>query len=263
VTNAQHPLADTHAHLTWPSFSDVPEVLLRARASGVTRILTAATDLASCVRAVELAGIYPEVYAAVGIHPNDVRADDDPKVVAALTGEPRVVAIGETGLDYYRDHTDPQLQRRSLDWHLALAERTGLPVILHDRAADEDLLAALAGYVGRVRGVLHCFSGDRALAGRALDLGYYLSFAGNLTYPSAAMIRDVAGWAPAERILSETDAPFLSPVPLRGKRNEPAYVAHTVAAIAAARGVALAEVASILTTNAAILFGWAGDTDAR
>ena len=263
MTNAQHPLADTHAHLTWPSFSDVPEVVLRARASGVTHILTAATDLASCVRAIELAGIYPEVYAAVGIHPNDVRMDDDPEAVAALAGRPRVVAIGETGLDYYREHTDPQLQRRSLDWHLSLAALTGLPVILHDREADEDLLAALTGYAGRVRGVLHCFSGDRVLAGRALDLGYYLSFAGNITYPSAATIRDVAGWAPAERILSETDAPFLSPVPLRGKRNEPAHVAHTVAAIAAARGVAVAELASALSANAAALFGWAGGTDAE
>ena len=263
MTDAQHPLADTHAHLTWPSFTDVPEVLLRARAAGVTRILTAATDLASSVQAIELAGRYPEVYAAVGIHPSDVREDDDPDAIAALAGEPRVVAIGETGLDYYREHTDPSLQRRSLDWHLSLAARAGLPVILHNREADNDLLASLTVYAGRVRGVLHCFGGDRALATRALDLGYYLSFAGNLTYPSASAIRDVAGWAPAERILSETDAPFLSPVPLRGKRNEPAHVAHTVSAIAAARGLAVEATAAMLMANAECLFGWTGGADGR
>ena len=263
MTNVQHPLADTHAHLTWPSFIDVPDVILRARAAGVTRILTAATDLASCVQAIELARSYPEVHAAVGVHPNDVREDNDLDAVAGLAGEPQVVAIGETGLDYYREHTDPSLQRRSLDWHLDLAARTGLPVILHDREADEDLLAALAAYAGRVRGVLHCFSGDRTLAGRALDLGYYLSFAGNITYPSAATIRDVASWAPAERILSETDAPFLSPVPMRGRRNEPAHVTHTVIAIAAARGAPVDEMASILTANASTLFGWNGGADAQ
>lgn len=258
MTNAPNPLADTHAHLTWPSFTDVKAVTLRARAAGVIRILSAATDLASSRGAIDLANAYPEVYAAVGIHPNDVRQDDEPDALEALAAEPRVVAIGETGLDHYREHTDPSLQRRSLDWHLSLAARTGMPVILHNREADEDLLAALMPFAGRVRGVLHCFSGDRTLAARALDLGYYLSFAGNLTYPSAATIRDVAGWAPAERILSETDAPFLSPVPLRGKPNEPANVAHTVAAIAAVRGMAVEAMAALLVANAEALFGWTG-----
>ncbi|HWE63993.1 MAG TPA: TatD family hydrolase [Chloroflexota bacterium] len=249
-------LIDTHCHLTWPSFGDVSEVLARARAAGVCRLLTAATDLPSCRAALALAGTYEEVFAAVGIHPNDLRPDDDVDAICALAQHERVVAIGETGLDYYRDYVPAVLQRRAFDAHLALAATLNLPVVVHNRQADQDVLSAITAFQGRVRGVLHCFSGDRALAARALDLGYYLSFAGNLTYPSAAALRDVAAWVPRDRVLVETDAPFLSPVPRRGKRNEPAFVGLTLQALAACRMEDARDLAQQVISNAQTLFAW-------
>lgn len=251
-----YALVDTHCHLTWPSYTDVPAVLERARAAGVARMLTAATDLPSCHAALDLAATHPDVYAAVGIHPNDAREDDDLDAVAALARAPRVVAIGETGLDYYRDHVAPALQRRSLDAHLSLAASLVLPIIIHNRQADDDVIAALSAYRGRVRGVLHCFSGDEALAARALDLGYLLSFAGNLTYPSAGALRAVAARLPADALLVETDAPFLSPVPYRGKRNEPALVRATLETLAACRDDDVDRLATQVRANAARLFAW-------
>lgn len=251
-----YPLVDTHSHLTWPSFTDVPEVAARARAAGVQRILTAGTDLASSNEAIRLAERYPEVFAAVGVHPNDVGEDDDLEAIRVLAGHERVVAIGETGLDYYRDWTAPALQRRSFDAHLGMAADCKLPIVIHNREADDDVVAAVAPYKGRVRGVLHCFSGDRSLAARGLELGLHLSFAGNLTYPSAGALREVAGWAPADRLLVETDAPFLSPVPHRGRRNEPAYVDLTLRVLAACREVDVGLLARQIAENARVLFAW-------
>lgn len=250
------PLVDTHLHLTWPTFTDVPEVIDRARATGVGRMLSAATDLASTRAALELSSTYPEVFVAAGIHPNDVNEDDDIAQIAELAAQSRVVAIGETGLDYYRDATDPALQRRSFATHLELAATRDLPIIVHNRQADDDVLAALRPWSGRLRGVLHCFSGDMALAEQALDLGLYLSFAGNLTYPSASALRAVAASVPEERLLVETDAPFLAPAPMRGRRNEPAHVAFTLQALAQTRDCAPDALARRIAANAATLFGW-------
>jgi TatD DNase family protein len=250
------PLVDTHAHLTWPSFTDVAEVVNRARAAGVGRILSAATDARSARAALDLASMYPEVFVAVGIHPNDVAEDEEMAPIADLAAQPRVVAIGETGLDYYRDSTDPALQRRSFAAHLELAAGRDLPIVVHNRQADDDVLAALRPWSGRIRGVLHCFSGDIDLAERALDLGFCLSFAGNLTYPSASALRMVAAWAPEERLLVETDAPFLAPVPVRGRRNEPAHVTHTLEALARARDCSPETLARQIVANAQTLFGW-------
>lgn len=248
---------DTHCHLAWSSFTDLPSTLERARSAGVARILAVAVDVPSAESSTAMAQGYPEVFAAVGLHPNDLTEHGGSfERIAALARSAGVVAIGETGLDYYRDHTDPCLQRRSLDAHLALAAETGLPIIIHNRAADGDVIAAVAPFNGRVRGVMHCFGGDRVLAARALDLGYYISFAGNLTYPSAGALRDVAAWVPADRLLVETDAPFLSPVPKRGKANEPAYVVHTLAALAACRSADLPSLAAQAADNARTLFGW-------
>lgn len=256
ATAVGYPLVDTHAHLTWDSFADMPEVLARVRDAGIERVLTVATDMVSSESALRLAHAYPEVFASVGIHPNGVHEDDDIPGLLNLTDDPRVVAIGETGLDYYRHHTAPALQRRAFTAHLELAARCKLPIIIHNRDADQDILRAIDQFAGRVRGVLHCFGGDEAMASAALDLGYYISFAGNLTYPSAAGLRDVAAWAPVDRLLVETDAPFLAPIPRRGKRNEPAYVRHTFAALATCRGADPAVLARQVTENARALFGW-------
>lgn len=221
-------------------------------------MLSAATDVPSCHATVALAEAHSDVYAAVGIHPNDVREPDDLDLVIDLARHARVVAIGETGLDYYRDAVDPRVQRRSFDAHLSLAASLQLPVIVHNRHADDDILAAVSAYAGRVRGVLHCFSGDAHLAARALELGYYLSFAGNLTYPSAGGLRAVAATVPIDRVLVETDAPFLSPVPYRGKTNEPARIGATLRALATCRNEDVAWLAGRIVSNARHLFGWEG-----
>jgi TatD DNase family protein len=167
-----------------------------------------------------------------------------------------VVAIGETGLDYYRDHTSPEAQRASLRGHLAIAAELDLPISLHNRQADADLLAILREYRGRVRGVMHCFSGDAELAEAALDLGFHISFAGNLTYPSAGSLREVARKLPVNCLLVETDAPFLSPIPHRGKRNEPANVEYTLRTLAACREEDVAVLATHIAANAQTLFDW-------
>jgi TatD DNase family protein len=250
-----YPLVDTHAHLTWKSFTDVAEVVARARASGVERVLSAATDLASAERAIDLAASFPEVYVAVGIHPNDLHGEVDVARIRELAGAAKVAAIGETGLDYYRHHTSPEAQRRAFAQHLELAVQLDLPVVIHNREADRDILAAVRACPG-VRGVLHCFTGDAQVAEEGLDLGLFISFAGNLTYPTAGALRGVAGRLPIDRLLVETDAPFLAPVPHRGRRNEPAYVRETLQALAACHGLPAGQMARQVATNARALFRW-------
>jgi TatD DNase family protein len=247
---------DTHTHFLDQDPLAAGPAIARALAAGVGRLLAPAVDRANCTTVLAVASAHDHVFAAVGIHPNSLSLDDDFEELALLARHPRVRAIGETGLDYYRDHVPADVQRRGLERHLELAADTGLPVILHNREADDDLLALLRSFASRVRGVLHCFSGTRSVAESFLDLGYYLSFAGNLTYASATALRAVAAVVPADRLLVETDAPYLSPVPLRGKVNEPANVLHTVRALAACRGVAPDCLAMDLATNAHRLFGW-------
>jgi TatD DNase family protein len=219
-------------------------------------MLATATNLEDAMDVLALATAQPDVFAAVGIHPNDVLETDDFGPLAELLAHPKVIAIGETGLDYYRDHTAPALQRKSLDRHFALAAQHHLPIVLHNREADRDILAAITAAGGSVTGILHCFSSSLAVAETALTHGFYLSFAGNLTYPSAVALRDVAAAVPIERILTETDAPFLAPVPYRGKRNEPAYVAHTLEALARCRAMPTAALARQIASNADTLLGW-------
>lgn len=252
----QYPLVDTHAHLTYDSFTDVPDVIERARAGGMVRILTVALDFPSCRSAQALAETYPEIYATAGIHPNGVRADDDFELLRSLARAPRVVAIGETGLDYYRDRTDPALQRGSLRQHLEIATHLDLPIIIHNREADADVVEALTAFSGRARGILHCFSSDAAMAHKVLDLGFYISFAGNLTYPSAGALRAVARDIPVDQLLVETDAPFLSPVPRRGKRNEPLNVQFTLRTLADVRGMDVHKLAHQIAANAQRLLRW-------
>jgi len=236
---------DTHAHLD--ALDDDPaDIVSRAREAGVTRILTV-----GLAQAVELAERFDGVYAIVGIHPHEADAGDLAEV-RRLHRHPKTVAVGETGLDWFRNYATPEAQRDMFEAQLGLATELGKPVVIHTRAADDDTLAALAGFDGTV--VLHCFSSPRLLP-TALERGWYVSFAGNATYPNASELRLAATQVPADRILGETDSPYLAPQPVRGRRNEPAYVVHTVAALAQARGEDSGELADQIDANATACFG--------
>jgi TatD DNase family protein len=243
---------DTHAHLT--SLDDADEAIGRAADTGVTRILTVGTNVDDCGRALELAERHDGVFAILGIHPHEAgtATTDDLAALRELLAHPKAVAVGETGLDWFRDYAPADDQRRLFAAELELAAELGKPVVIHTRAADDDTLAALAGHPGTV--VLHCFSSPHMLP-TALERGWYVSFAGNATYPKAVDLRLAATQVPVERILAETDSPYLSPQPVRGKRNEPANVVHTLAALAQARGEEPAELESQIELNAAACFG--------
>jgi TatD DNase family protein len=247
---------DTHAHFMVSASDETAAVIARARQAGLTRILAPAIDLANAEAVLQVASQYDEVYAAVGIHPNSVSQNDDFDRLSALAMSGRVKAIGETGLDYYRKHTQPELQQSHLTRHMHLAAERGLPIVLHNRDADDDILAIAKRFSGAVTGVMHCFSGSYETAARFLDMGYYISFAGNITYPSAAPLRDVASRVPTDRILAETDSPYLAPVPYRGKQNEPANVVLTTGVLASCRNVAIGVIAAQIASNAACLFDW-------
>jgi TatD DNase family protein len=235
---------DTHAHLDALD-EDPADVVARARDAGVTRILTV-----GMAQAVELAERFAEVWAIVGVHPHD-SATGDVEEVRRLQEHPKVVAVGETGLDWYRNYATPEAQRGIFEAQLGLAAELGKPVVIHTRAADDDTLAALAGFDGTV--ILHCFSSPHMLP-TALERGWYVSFAGNATFPNASELRVAATQVPADRILAETDSPYLAPQPVRGRRNEPAYVVHTVAALAVARGEEPADLEEQIDRNATACF---------
>ncbi|MCR4420345.1 MAG: TatD family hydrolase [Clostridia bacterium] len=221
-------LVDSHAHLDDPRFgAELPEVIERARAAGVTWIITVGTDLASSREAVNLAHRYPMVAAAVGFHPHEARhfREQDLEALAELARDPRVVAIGEIGLDYYYNRSPREVQLRVFDLQLRLAQTLGLPVIVHNREAHRDTETLLERVGPGLAGVIHCFSGDAAMAGRLVKRGFYLSFAGPVTFPrTEEHYRRVLAAVPPGRFLVETDSPYLSPVPYRGQRNEPARV---------------------------------------
>jgi TatD DNase family protein len=242
---------DTHAHLD--ALDDADAVVARARDAGVTRILTVGTDPAGCRRALELAEAHDEVFAILGIHPHEAGSATDADVdeVRRLLEHPRAVGVGETGLDWFRDYAPPDAQRRLFARMLELAAETGKPAVIHTRAADEDTRDALADFPGTV--VLHCFSSPHLLPA-ALERDWFVSFAGNASFPKAADLRLAAKQVPADRILAETDSPYLAPQPVRGKRNEPAYVMHTLAALAEARGEDATELERRIEDNAAACF---------
>jgi TatD DNase family protein len=236
---------DTHAHLD--ALDDDPAaVVARARVAGVSRILTIGTE-----QAVALADAHDAVYAVVGIHPHEAGEEHDFEFVRALLAHPKAIAVGEIGLDHYRDYAPRDAQQRLFERQLGLARELGKPVVIHTRAADAETAATLAGFDGTV--VLHCFSSP-ALLEPALERGYFVSFAGNVTFPKAQELRDAAARVPAERILAETDSPYLSPQPLRGKPNEPANVVHTLALLAETRGTSATELAEQIDANAAAAF---------
>jgi TatD DNase family protein len=244
---------DTHAHLD--ALDDDPtDVVARAREASVTRILTVGTDVDGCRRALELADRYDEVYAILGIHPhaaNDA-TDDDVAEVRSLLAHPKAVAAGEMGLDWFRDYAPRDKQLHLFAAMLEVAVATGKPAVIHTRAADSDTLAALEGFSGRV--VLHCFSSPHLLE-PALERGWYVSFAGNASFPKAVDLRLAAREVPPDRILAETDAPYLAPQPVRGRPNEPAYVMHTLEALAQARDEDAKELEQQIDRNASECFG--------
>ncbi|MDZ7374143.1 MAG: TatD family hydrolase [candidate division KSB1 bacterium] len=250
---------DTHAHLDFGDFdADREEVLQRARECGIGAIVNVGTDAKSSQASVALAEKHPEVWAAVGIHPHDAGEArlEEIEQIAELAAHSKVIAIGEIGLDFYRDLSPREKQRDVFARLLGLARQTGLPVIIHSRAAHEETLEMVRREAaeGSLRGVFHCFSGDQRVAEQVLDLGFYISFCGNLTFKNSRLV-DVLRAVPDERLLLETDSPFLAPEPHRGKRNEPAYLHFTVRKIAEVKGLSPAEVLSRTTANAIALFG--------
>lgn len=250
-------LVDTHAHLTDSRYDgDLEAVLGRAGAAGVTGIVVAGYDLPSSRAAVDLAARSPRIWAAVGIHPHDAAAAGAAALeeLAALAAHPRVVAIGECGLDFYRNRSPAADQARAFEAQLGLAARLGLPLIVHSREAMAETLRTLAAHPLPAGGVLHCFDGTAEDAARAVDLGLYLSCAGPLTYRRDPTLARAVAAAPLERLVVETDCPYLSPAGHRGERNEPARVRDVAAALAAVRGADLAAVAGATTRNAARLF---------
>ena len=258
---------DSHAHLADPAFdADRDEVVARARAAGAAAIVCIGESLDAAARARELARRHPGVVAfTAGVHPHDAAEFDalrDPERIAAMIAD-GAVAVGECGLDYHYDHSPRDRQRRAFAAQLALARDAGRPVVVHTREAEDDTRAMVveAGAAG-VRGVLHCYTGSHALAEAALSVGWYVSFSGIVTFrkwTDDALLRLV----PDARLLAESDSPYLAPVPHRGRRNEPAWVAHTVARLALARGVEAAAVGDIVTSNARRLFGLAEPALAR
>jgi TatD DNase family protein len=248
---------DTHCHLDHCD-ADTGELVERARQAGLTRLATVGTDAASIERALEAAREHEDVFAIVGRHPHETAGFDDAAVdeIERLAADPKVRAIGETGLDYYRDYAPRDDQRRAFEAQLELAGRLGLPVAIHTRAAEDDTFAILSEHAAGLPAViLHCFSAPDRL-GACVERGYLCSFAGNVTYPKASDLQQAARELPAELLLVETDSPYLSPQPMRGKPNEPANVVHTARHVAELRGVDYAELERVVERNAARVFGW-------
>jgi TatD DNase family protein len=251
-------LIDTHSHLDMDQFDpDRDQVLHRAQAAGIHKIITIGTDLPSSEQAIALAEKHPWVHATVGVHPHEVKSLDREgfKKLSELSQNPSVVAIGETGLDYYYKYSPPELQIRWFREQIRLARSRRLPLVIHSRDAKEETLLLLEQEKAQeVGGVFHCFTGDHEMAERALTMGFYISFSGIVTFPKARDLQEIARVVPMERLLVETDSPYLTPVPHRGQRNEPAYVRLVATKIAELRGISLEEVAEITSSNAMKLF---------
>lgn len=252
-------LIDSHCHLDFPDFApERAEVIARARRAGIARMLTISVRLSTFPDVRAIAREEEGVYCSVGVHPHQAEEEPVDEAAALLvhTDDPVVIGIGETGLDYYYDNSPRDRQRTNFAAHIEAARESGLPLIVHTRDADQDTVAMLRDGAadGRLRGVIHCFSSGRALAEAALEIGFYISLSGILTFKKAEELRSIIADVPLDRLLVETDAPYLAPVPMRGKRNEPAYVAHTAAALAQVKGVTPEQVAAVTTENFFTLF---------
>jgi TatD DNase family protein len=252
-------LVDSHCHLDFPDFAqELDAVVDRARAAQVGACLTIGTHLSRHAEVLAVAERFEHVYCTLGIHPHEAARETlpSPEALAALARHGKVAGFGETGLDYYYEHSPRQAQAESFRRHIAAARTAGLPVVIHTRNADEDTAAILRDEMaaGQFTGVLHCFSSTPALAWQAVELGLYISFSGILTFPKAGELRELAAALPLDRLLVETDAPYLAPVPRRGRRNEPALVRHTAECLARCRGQTLEAVAAATTDNFFTLF---------
>jgi TatD DNase family protein len=251
-------LADSHAHLEMSDFDrDRDEVIRRARDAGVDLIITVGTTLDDCRKAVSIANKYKNVYAAIGIHPHEVKDIDETtyETLKKLAKMDKVVAFGEIGLDFFRNLSPRDVQIRRFGEQLELASEIGLPIIIHDRDAHEETLEMLGGWKGKHRGVVHCFSGNYKMAEKCLDMGFFISIPGAITFGKSEKLQDVIRHIPVTDILVETDAPYLTPHPNRGKRNEPAYVIHTARKVAEIKGLSLEELASVTYQNTRKVFG--------
>jgi TatD DNase family protein len=252
-------LVDSHCHLDYPDFAEegLPEIVSRAKLAGIGHMLTICTEIAKFPQVLAVARAFPFIHCSVGTHPHhaademNVRKED----IVALAQDPKVAGIGETGLDYYYKHSPPEEQQKGFTTHIEAAGETGLPLIIHTRDADEDTIRIMrdAGQ-RRVGGVMHCFSGGRKLADDALELGFYISFSGIITFKKSDELREVVKHVPMDHILVETDSPYLAPMPHRGKRNEPSFVVHTAQMVADLKGLSRQEVAAQTTENFFRLF---------
>ncbi|WP_423414649.1 TatD family hydrolase [Hyphomicrobium sp. B1] len=247
-------LVDHHCHLDFPDFApELDDVVARARAAGVGTLVTISTRIREFDKLKAITERFEDVYCSVGTHPNNAHEELDIPLerIIALSKHPKVVAIGEAGLDYHYDTSTPAAQAEGFRRHIAAARETGLPLEIHTRDADEDTLAILEDETakGAFPAVLHCYTGGRKLAMRALELGLYVSFTGVITFKNSEGLREIVRDVPLDRLLVETDAPFLAPIPFRGKRNEPAYVVRTAAALADVKGVTPDEIAAATTAN--------------
>ncbi len=250
-------LIDSHCHLNFPDFKDdLDEVMRRADLNGIKTMLTVNTRLSESLAIQKIADTYPSVFCTVGVHPHDAKDYADDALldkIKELSHHQKVVGLGETGLDYYYNNSDSTDQIHCFDIHLMAAKQLDLPVVVHTRDADADTLACLDRTSG-TKGVFHCFSGGLDLARAGLDRGYFISFSGIITFKKAEELREVVKFTPLDRILVETDSPFLAPIPHRGKRNEPAFTRHTAEMVAELKGLTLSEVAQQTTDNFFTLF---------
>ncbi len=252
-------LIDSHCHLDFPDFaSELDAVMARAAAAGVGAMVTISTHVRRFDRLQAITDRFPNVACSIGTHPHYAHEERDVRLeeILEIAALPKVVAIGEAGLDYHYDNSPIADQEAGFRLHIAAARETGLPLVIHSREADEHTARILEEEMakGAFKAVLHCFTGGMELAQRGLALGLYVSFSGVLTFKNSEALRDVARAVPLDRVLVETDAPYLAPVPLRGKRNEPAYVAHTARMLAQVKGVSEAEIAERTTENVFRLF---------
>lgn len=253
-------LVDSHCHLDFPDFAEErAAIVARAKAAGIGRMVTISTRVRRFPQVLEIAESFEEVYCSVGTHPHNAGEELDvtAEELVRLSAHPKVVAIGEAGLDYFYDKAPRDAQAHGFRTHIAAARETGLPLVIHSRDADDDMAAILEDETGKgaFPFILHCFSSGRRLAEVGVALGGYVSFSGILTFKNSAELRAIAADVPHDRLLVETDAPYLAPVPFRGKRNEPAYVAHTAKVLAETIGVDEAEIATLTTANFFRLFG--------
>lgn len=262
-------LIDSHCHITYPGLLEqVDDVVHRARAAGVSRILTISTTLDAFDRDIlPVAQYYEDTYCSVGVHPHHV-GEGEPASIAGIRdrlSDERVIAVGESGLDYHYNRVDRAEELRSFEIHCQVAQETGLPLVVHSRDAEADTAAVLARHGGGngLTGVMHCFTGSQWLADQALEMGFYISFSGIVTFRNARNLREVAKQVPLDRLLIETDSPFLAPQPVRGQRNEPANVVHVAECLAEARGLAIEDLAEATSDNFYRLFQKAASAEGR